>query len=148
LPEISSANRFLTKPYPVLTFANFMIPDLFFPARISHGRQGPAGIREPRTQIAMSLNEKGWRWKMAFPSKTVKVNAKGILLPSEWDENGAIIALSLFTHDEDEYRVESNEMSMKLQDYLREELLVEGVLRWEQGRKIIQIKGFSRFENL
>ena len=85
---------------------------------------------------------------MAYPPKTLKVNAKGILLPSEWDENGAIMALSLFTHDEDEYRVERNEMPGKLLDCLREELLVEGVFRWEQGRKIIRIKGFRPFFNL
>ena len=79
-----------------------------------------------------------------YPSDSPKMTAKGILLPSEWDENGDVIALTLFTHDEDEYRVEGNKMSPQLFDVLRQELLVEGSFRWEQGRKIIRITGFRR----
>ena len=85
---------------------------------------------------------------MAYPSKIHKVTVKGIVLPSEWDENGTVMALKLFTHDEDEYQVEGNEMLRELLDYLREELLVTGYFQWEQNRKIIQITEFYLIADL
>lgn len=74
-----------------------------------------------------------------------KMTARGILLPSEWDEIGAVIALTLFTFDEDEYKVEQTETKRELLDVLRQELLVEGYFRWEQGRKIIRITEYRLF---
>ena len=74
-----------------------------------------------------------------------KVTVRGILLPSEWDESGAVIALTLFTFDEDEYRVERDETMQELLNVLRHELLVEGHFRWEQDRKIIRISEFNLF---
>ena len=76
---------------------------------------------------------------MLHPQNYRKVTVKGILLPSEWDESGDVIALTLFAFDEDEYRVEGNETPRELLSVLRHELLVEGYLRWEQDRKIIRI---------
>lgn len=97
----------------------------------------------------MPLHEKNaWELKMPHPSNDRKVTAKGILLPSEWDENGAVIALTLFTFDEDEYGVERNETTRELLDVLRQELLVEGYFRWEQDRKIIRITEFRLFADL
>ena len=94
----------------------------------------------------MPLHEKNaWELKMPHPLNDRKVTAKGILLPSEWDENGAVIALTLFTFDEDEYGVERNETTRELLDVLRQELLVEGYFRWEQDRKIIRITEFRLF---
>ncbi len=74
-----------------------------------------------------------------------KVTAKGILLPSEWDENGDVLALTLFTHDEEEYAVKGDGIPPELLEVLRQELVVEGYFQWEKGRKIIQITDFSRF---
>ncbi|MBW2710238.1 MAG: hypothetical protein JRD04_13465 [Deltaproteobacteria bacterium] len=79
---------------------------------------------------------------MGHPSNSRKITVKGILLPSEWDESGAVIALTLFTFDEDEYRVERNETTRELLDVLRHELLVEGYSRWEQDRKILRVTEF------
>lgn len=85
---------------------------------------------------------------MAYPSRIRKVTVKGIVLPSEWDEKGTIVGLKLFTHDEDEYQVEGNEMLRELLDYLREELLVTGYFQGEQNRKIIQITEFYLINDL
>jgi hypothetical protein len=82
---------------------------------------------------------------MAHPSNRQKITAKGILLPSEWDENGGVLALSLFTHDEDEYGVKGDRVPPELLEVLRQELVVEGYFQWEKGRKIIHITDFSRF---
>ena len=77
-----------------------------------------------------------------------KITAKGILLPSEWDENGAVLALTFFTHDEDEYRVKGKEISPKLFEVLRQELVVQGYFQWEEGTKIIKIEEFRPFGRL
>lgn len=76
-----------------------------------------------------------------------KVSVRGILLPSEWDESGAVIALTLFTFDEDEYRVECDETMRELLHVLRHELIVEGHFRWEQGKKIIKITKLTEAES-
>ena len=85
---------------------------------------------------------------MGHPSNNRKITVKGILLPSEWDENGAVLALTFFTHDEDEYRVKVKEISPELLAVLRQEVVVEGSFKWENGRKMIRITDFSRFRSL
>jgi len=85
---------------------------------------------------------------MGHSSNKRKITAKGILLPSEWDENGAVLALTFFTHDEDEYRVKGKEISPKLFEVLRRELMVEGYFQLEKGIKIIKIKDFRPFDSL
>lgn len=82
---------------------------------------------------------------MAHPSERRKITAKGILLPSAWDDDGSILELTFFTHDEDEYRVKGKEMIPELLAVLRQELVIEGYLRWEDGQKIVQITAFSPF---
>ena len=82
---------------------------------------------------------------MEQSSKRGKVTAKGILLPSEWDENGAVLGLTFFTHDEDEYRVKVKEISPKLLEILRQEVMIEGYFQWEEGMKIIKIEDFRHF---
>lgn len=82
---------------------------------------------------------------MGHAAKNQKITAKGILLPSDWDENGAVLALTLFTHDEDEYGVKGKDITPRLLEVLRQELVIEGYLQWEKGRKMIQITAFSPF---
>ena len=82
---------------------------------------------------------------MAQPSERRKITAKGILLPSEWDDKGSILALTFFTHDEDEYLVKGKGMMPELMAVLRQELVIEGYLKWEEGQKMLQITAFSPF---
>ncbi len=82
---------------------------------------------------------------MVHSSETRKITAKGILLPSEWDEKGSILALTFFTHDEDEYLVKGKELMPKLLAVLRREMVIEGYVRWEDGQKKVQITAFSPF---
>ena len=89
-----------------------------------------------------------WKYVMGHPSNSRKTSVKGILLPSEWDENGDVLSLTLFTHDEDEYRVKGQELFPELLHVLRHELVIEGYFKLEKGRKIIQITDFSRFVSL
>lgn len=85
---------------------------------------------------------------MPDPPYYGKVTVRGMLLPSEWDESGSVIALTLFTFDEDEYRVERDETMRELLNVLRRELLVEGHFRWEQDCKVIRISEFNLFTGL
>ncbi len=77
-----------------------------------------------------------------------KITVKGILLPSEWDENGAVLELTFFTHDEEEFRVKAKEMMPELHKVVRQEVVIEGYLTWEDGHNIIQITAFSPFGSL
>ncbi len=82
---------------------------------------------------------------MEHSSNSGRVSAKGILLPSEWDEDGVVLGLTFFTHDEDEYRVKGKEIWPKLLEVLRQEVMVEGYFQWEEGRKTINIRDFRLF---
>jgi hypothetical protein len=83
-------------------------------------------------------NKRAWECEMEPSSNSGRVSAKGILLPSEWDENGVVLGLTFFTHDEDEYRVKGKEIWPKLLEVLRQEVMVEGYFQWEEGKKTIR----------
>lgn len=73
------------------------------------------------------------------------LTAEGILLPSEWDDNGQVLGLTFFTFDEKAYPVEPCDLWQELLNVVREELRIEGYLKWKQGRKRIYIKTFHPF---
>ena len=71
-----------------------------------------------------------------------QVKIRGIIVPSEWDEKGTVISISLSTFDEDEYLIEKDEKGGQLLLLIREEVEVRGIVREEDGNKIIRIKKY------
>lgn len=73
------------------------------------------------------------------------VTVKGILIPSEWDSQGNVLAVSVMDRDEEEYIVEQNEKGKELIGMIRYNMKVSGVVRKiSRNRKRITV---SHYEN-
>lgn len=74
--------------------------------------------------------------------KTVErlTTIKGIVLPVNWDENGKVINVAIFTHDEDEFLVNSDMKGKKLLTQIHKELEVSGIVKAGETKKIIIVK--------
>ena len=69
---------------------------------------------------------------------------KGIVIPAAWDQNGEIISLAIATDDEQEYLIETRQITTKLKSLLREEVVVTGTIRQTEKNKIIEVKSYNR----
>lgn len=72
--------------------------------------------------------------------KQPKVSLKGILIPSNWDENGNIISLKIASSDEKEYCVEYQDINSSLIPYLRKEIIVNGILEQRGAIAFIHVQ--------
>lgn len=70
----------------------------------------------------------------------------GYILPSEWDNDDNVIAISIST-DDDEYLVEKNKLGEELLDFLDEDVRVTGTVNEEKdGTKRITITDYEILE--
>jgi hypothetical protein len=67
---------------------------------------------------------------------------KGIVLPVNWDEKGNIVALALSTHEEDEYLIEVDEKGQELMAFVRDEVVVTGIVNKTEKGKTIAVKKY------
>ena len=70
------------------------------------------------------------------------VTIRGIVIPTDWDEKGNVVAIAVSTYDEVEYLIENNEKEEELKGFIREEVEVCGILKKEKNRLIMQIKKY------
>jgi hypothetical protein len=71
------------------------------------------------------------------------IRVKGIIVPSNWDAEGNIVAISIATHDEQEYLIESRDEGAKLKNLLRQEVELSGVVVRSGPQKTIKVKKFA-----
>ena len=71
------------------------------------------------------------------------ITIHGLIIPVDWDEKGNAIAISVSTYDEEEYLIEKDEIGEGLISFLRQEIEINGLYRLEDGRKIIEVKGYT-----
>jgi hypothetical protein len=70
------------------------------------------------------------------------IRVKGIIVPSNWDTEGNIVAISIATHDEQEYLIENRDEGAKLKTLLRQEVELSGVVVRSGPKKTIKVKKF------
>ncbi|MCJ7773295.1 MAG: hypothetical protein MUP22_09210, partial [Desulfobacterales bacterium] len=68
---------------------------------------------------------------------------RGVVVPRTWDENGKVVAITILTHDEDEYHVENDGRGKELKIFIRENVEVLGSVKPQEGIKVIQVKKFN-----
>ena len=68
---------------------------------------------------------------------------RGVVVPRTWDENGRVVAITILTHDEDEYHVENTGRGIELKTFVRENVEVFGTVKPQDGIKVIQVKRFK-----
>lgn len=79
---------------------------------------------------------------MALPRKKT-VTLTGIVIPADWNDDQEVIAASLATADEKEYRICSTKKGKELLDALQREIEATGILeRDEKGRNIITVRHY------
>jgi len=90
------------------------------------GERDGAGVKKPR-------------------SKTTVV--KGVVIPTDWDEHGNVVALAISSNDEKEYIVDNKGKGKELLGLIRKEVEVRGVITEEDQRKIIRVSRYSLAEH-
>jgi hypothetical protein len=79
---------------------------------------------------------------MALPRKKT-VTLTGIVIPADWNDRQEVIAASLATADEKEYRICSTKKGKELLDALQREIEVTGIMeRDEKGRNTITVRRY------
>ena len=74
--------------------------------------------------------------------KNKPITIQGLIIPVDWDEKGEVISIAVYTFDEDEYRIEKDEIGQRLMPFLREEIEIRGVYRLDNGKKIIRVTDY------
>jgi hypothetical protein len=67
----------------------------------------------------------------------------GVVVPTDWDEEGNVVGIAISSHDEIEYFVGKKGKGPELLPFIRKEVEVRGVVREEENRKVITIRKFS-----
>lgn len=71
------------------------------------------------------------------------IKIRGVVVPRKWDENGRVVAITILTHDEDEYHIENDGRGKELKAFIRENVEVSGKVKPQNGIKVIQVKKFK-----
>jgi 5S rRNA maturation endonuclease (ribonuclease M5) len=72
---------------------------------------------------------------------------KGVIIPTDWDEHGNVIALAISSNDEKEYMVDKKGKGKELLGLIRKEVEVRGVITEEDQKKIIRVTKYSLAEH-
>ena len=71
---------------------------------------------------------------------------KGIVIPAGWDLHGNIVKLAIATGDEQEYLIENHHKIEKLENLLRQEVVVSGLIRDMKEYKAIKVASIRQKE--
>lgn len=69
---------------------------------------------------------------------------EGVIIPANWDNKGNIVDLAVATRDEEEYLIADKDQVFRLKRLLRQEVVIEGILKTKEGKKIIKVKRFNK----
>lgn len=70
---------------------------------------------------------------------------RGVVVPRIWDKDGRVVAITILTHDEDEYYVENDGRGKELKTFIRENVEVLGSVKPQNGIKVIQVNKFRLY---
>ena len=72
------------------------------------------------------------------------ITLRGMLIPTDWDDEYEVHKVALLTDDEDEFVVDGNHYSERLMKHLEDNVIVWGTVRTdEHGNKFIRVSGFE-----
>ena len=64
----------------------------------------------------------------------------GIIMPNNWDENGKVIEIALYTNQEEVYAVEDNSLTQELISLLQKKVEIKGkIKKHPDGNKSISV---------
>lgn len=80
------------------------------------------------------------------PSKVTKI--RGVVIPTAWDDQGNVTGIAVSSHDENEYQVDPKGKGPELLLHIRKEVEAAGVVREEEGKKIVRIRKYTVSERI
>jgi hypothetical protein len=92
--------------------------------------------------MSTARQKSGWKWRI----KAMMIRIRGLVIPAGWDNNGNVVDLAIATRDEEEYLISGKDQVDRLKSLLRQEVEIKGILQTKEGKKIIQVKIFSKLE--
>lgn len=78
------------------------------------------------------------------PARIKLVTLRGVVIPVEWDEHGKVAGIAISTRDEDEYRIQDDELGNRLLGLINEEVEVSGRTRKRKNRKVIIVETYKK----
>jgi len=69
---------------------------------------------------------------------------EGILIPSDWDDDGKVIGLTIATADEREYRIADRDQVTRLTPFLRKRVLIKGTLQAEKEETYLHVQKITQ----
>jgi hypothetical protein len=83
---------------------------------------------------------------MEFSQKMV---VTGIVMSNNWDENGRVIEIALYTNTEDVYAVEQNSLTQELIKFMHARVEIKGKIRKHpEGKKSIAVQNYMVLEEM
>ncbi len=80
-------------------------------------------------------------------SQIIVIN--GIIMPNNWDENGEVIEIALYTNKEEVYTVEDNSLTQELISLLQKKVEIKGKIRKHPGgAKSITVQNYFMLEDI
>lgn len=78
-----------------------------------------------------------------------EIDITGIIMPNNWDENGKIIEIAIYTNREEIYRVELNRLTQEFMNLMHKQVEVKGKIRQRpDGNKSIAVKNYIVLEEM
>jgi hypothetical protein len=74
-------------------------------------------------------------------SKVTKI--RGVVIPTAWDDQGNVTGIAISSHDENEYQVDHKGKGPELLLHIRKEVEAAGVVREEEGKKLVRIRKYT-----
>jgi hypothetical protein len=71
-------------------------------------------------------------------------NVTGIIMPHNWDDNGRVTQIAVYTNKEEVYLVEPNQKEKELLTCINKRIAVKGqILRGDAGKLTVVVKNYS-----
>jgi hypothetical protein len=79
---------------------------------------------------------------MVYESGKKPIAIRGLVVPVEWDENGGVSGIAVYTFDEQEYLVSSQEKGAELLAFVRMEVKVKGILSMVKDKQTVIVQEY------
>ncbi len=75
---------------------------------------------------------------------TQNTDVTGIIIPNNWDENGKVVQIAIYTNKEDVYLVERNRQEKELLNHIKKRVAVEGeIVEGNDGNILLIVNKYS-----
>ena len=73
-----------------------------------------------------------------------KLDIAGVIMPNNWDENGRIIEVALYTDTEEVYPVEPGSIAQTLMNFMHQKVEIKGKIKEHpDGKKLIAVQNYT-----